>query len=142
MQQSTNATKSRIDEYLKSLECHVNVISLGERLKDDKWECDAWNICIVREGQAQAFDYFTGIGYRKAAKPVQPHIAGLIYSILLDSTTCDYSFDEWCNESGYDTDSRRAYRAYLQCQEEYGKFCKLFSSDEIAVLREILQDYY
>lgn len=46
------------------------------------------------------------------------------YSLLLDSTLGDMTFDDFCSDCGYDTDSRKALSVYLSCQEQLQK-CKL-----------------
>lgn len=77
----------------------------------------------------------------QAKKPVAPHVAGLIHSVLLDSQAAEMSFASWCADYGYDTDSRKDLATYGACQENSDKFNRLFNSDQRAALAAALEDY-
>lgn len=47
------------------------------------------------------------------------------------------SFSNFCDEYGYDEDSRRAERIYLACTDEYYKLKKMFTEEEMEMLREV-----
>jgi len=47
------------------------------------------------------------------------------------------SFENFCLDFGYDQDSRKAYKVYMACCNEYDKVSKFFSCDEIELLQEI-----
>ena len=74
-------------------------------------------------------------------KPQTPPIAGLLYSIILDSTSAEQSFESWCAELGYDSDSRKALSTYMACQENSDKLRRVFSPAQIAHIQELLQEY-
>jgi hypothetical protein len=92
----------------------------------DKWQHDKWIIYIYDH----AFDYMTGIGHRKLlpntkidtvyglenSKPVKPTIDQVLESLFLDASCGSNSFEEFCSNGGYDTDSRKALDIYLKCQ--------------------------
>ena len=60
------------------------------------------------------------------------------YDILCCLETTDPgSFSEFCDEFGYDTDSRRALSIYLLCQEQYHDLLRIFSSKDLDKLSEI-----
>lgn len=46
-------------------------------------------------------------------------------------------FEEFCSESGYDTNNSRAKKIFKAVQKEYDNVCKLWSDEEIEQLREI-----
>jgi len=48
-------------------------------------------------------------------------------------------FEDWCNDLGYGTDSRRAKSTYRACVDEYTRFAAFFTLDEIETLQEIAQ---
>lgn len=48
----------------------------------------------------------------------------MLSSLLMDGRATE-SFEEWCGEYGYDTDSRRALELYLRLQE-IGKRLRVF----------------
>lgn len=145
-------------EILKS----VKVIHLGLSIKDGMLR-DSYVILI----QDQKFDYFQGIGHRKAVrkdgrlstiltsnlkinehnllilekeskiKPVDPK--DVICCLLGDMT--DENFKDWCGNYGYDTDSIKADYIYKACLENTEKMEKLFTSEELEMMREQLEDY-
>jgi hypothetical protein len=142
-------------------------VCLGERKRDD-WTHDAWAITFTRTpgNIAEDFDYCTGTGHRKSKrpmpadiarlrpnilarvewerynlKPVRPDEAGVLHSLVMDAQADDMSFSNWCDDYGYDTDSRKALATYEACCECAKKLRRLFSRAEIEALRELLQDY-
>ncbi len=117
----------------------------------DTWKCDQWRFTLSRyrygKRLPQSFDYYTGLGLRKKprfdgdSKPQKPHIAGLLYSLISDASACDQSFPDWCGDCGYDTDSMKAFRLYMECCENGKKLAALFSREEREKLAELLADY-
>lgn len=60
------------------------------------------------------------------------------YSVLacLDQLYAD-TFEEFCDEFGYDTDSRTAERTYSAMQEQDRRLRRLFTTEELEALQEI-----
>lgn len=55
-------------------------------------------------------DYFTGSAIKEVT------VADVLYSLLMDVTMVEgRSFEEWCDDLGLDTDSRRALKTYEAC---------------------------
>lgn len=60
------------------------------------------------------------------------------YDVLACITKSDPgTFEDFCSEFGYDTDSRKAVRTYKSVRKEWQNICKLFSDSEIEQLQEI-----
>lgn len=131
-------TEKKFSDYLETVGFNYSVEYKGEQTRDN-WKCDAWVFTI--KGQGFGFDYYTGLGNRKANKPSKPQIAGLLYSIIMDGIACDMTFEDWCGDLGYDTDSRKALETYLLCQSNSAKYKKIFKPEQRAIIEEILQDY-
>ena len=74
-------------------------------------------------------------------EPQIPPVAGLLYSLILDGSACSESFESWCMELGYDSDSRKALATYMACQENADKLLKVFTRSQIAHIQELLQEY-
>lgn len=72
---------------------------------------------------------------------VTPTQASVLYCLLSDANCGDDTFDDFCSNLGYDTDSRKALETYLVCQETNAKLNKFFSRETINTLQELLQDY-
>lgn len=79
---------------------------------------------------------------RKAfCKPIAPHVAGLLHSLILDGSACNESFADWCSNFGYDTDSRKAFATYEACQQGIDKLRRILSNEQIKAIEKALQDY-
>lgn len=74
-------------------------------------------------------------------KPVAPHAASALYSLLLDASAVGQSFDSWCSELGYDSDSRKAYATYEACQNNADKLNRVIPAAIRSALSDALQDY-
>ena len=146
-------TETAVAEYLTAQGITFKSDYIGQR-KRDNWDCDAW-ICGLYKGRAaECFEYFTGLGHRTparfvrpddtriyAAKPVAPPAAGVLYSLILDSSAVGQSFESWAPEYGYDTDSRKAEQIYRDCQRNTDKLRRILTRADLEALRMLLQDY-
>lgn len=74
-------------------------------------------------------------------KPVTPHAADVLYSLILDSGAASQTFADWCADFGYDTDSRKALATYEACQQNADKLRRVFDRVAIDALSAALQDY-
>lgn len=60
------------------------------------------------------------------------------YDVLTCLTKYDPgTFDEFCSEYGYDTDSRQAFKTHKAVVREWKNIKKLFTPEQIEVLQEI-----
>ena len=72
----------------------------------------------------------------------KPHIACIMYSLVMDSDVIDSdSFEDWADCLGYDRDSRKAEKIYNQCKEIAFNMLKVFGRETISKFRLIFQDY-
>lgn len=81
------------------------------------------------------FNYdFGNIVGDKIVRPIAP----TLYDVLTCLQKYDVgTFDDFCGEFGYDTDSRSAKKTYKAVVKEYDKMCSLFSENDLEVLRQI-----
>ena len=63
-----------------------------------------------------------------------------MYCLIVDSEACSETFESWCSNFGYDTDSRKAMDTYLACQKNGEKLRKAGVTD-IEAAREAFRDY-
>lgn len=54
-----------------------------------------------------------------------PRVRDVLYSLAMDAACARDSFEDFCSNLGYDTDSRRALRIYLDCQESGHKLRRM-----------------
>ncbi len=74
---------------------------------------------------------------RSAIKPLD-----VLYSLVSDARAGTETFDDFCSNYGYDTDSRKAYATWQQCQTGAREFLRVLgSSDLLTRLEEAFQDY-
>lgn len=92
-------------------------------------------------GKSFSIDYYCGVGHRmdnsKSYKVgstngiptvyyvLPPNPLGVLGCIRSDDTRGE-SFEDWCWNFGYDTDSRKALDTYLQCQKNSDGFRRAF----------------
>jgi hypothetical protein len=159
--------ESAIAEKLHNLFITVSVVYAGETVRDENWKCDAWRINFKR-GAQQSFkqfdtDFYTGLGHRQSKlkrpkfvnprsiaaaewdrhnlKPVAPSAASVLHSVLMDGSAIETSFDYWCADYGYESDSIKALNMYQACCEIGKKVNAFFSHSEREELKQLLQDY-
>ena len=141
------------------------IILYSGAITKDKWECDKWSATFQRGKAHVSFDYFTGLGLRKSSKPtpehvsrrpntldaikwkaafllpVNPKVLDILYSLHSDSEAASQTFTEWCENYGYDTDSRKALALYDECLRQYGKFSEVFTLREREEMVKFFEDY-
>lgn len=76
----------------------------------------------------------------QAVSKVKPlNIDDVLYSLIIDSDANDYTFEDWADNFGYDTDSRKAEQIYHACKENARKVNTFI--DNLEEARELFQDY-
>lgn len=78
---------------------------------------------------------------RTNLKPVVPHIAGVLYSLVMDSDALEHDYEDWCDNLGFDADSRKALETFLQCQKLGKQLQSIFSRDVLEQIKTLLEDY-
>ena len=135
--------ENTVDILLQSYGVPFSAQYAGEVTKSD-WgidgkgqRVDAWRVSI---GGFET-DYFTGLGHRKGGASIAPSAAGVLYSPLMDAEAHDMPFAEWRDNFGYSSDSIKAQNIYHSCYLVGVAFEKVFTSEQMAELREALRDY-
>ena len=65
----------------------------------------------------------------KFSKAVNPEVADVLYCLLSDAFCGQDTFEVFCVNYGYDTDSRKALEIYLACQKTEQDLKKLLGND-------------
>lgn len=109
--------------------------------KSEDWQETSFQWKVQINGET--FDFYTGAGWVQGIKgyevPKKPTLDDVLYCLVSDAEAGEMSFDEWCDNFGYDNDSRKALAMYLQCQENAKKIKR--AGINIESERERLQDY-
>lgn len=150
--------RNAVDGILAKAGVTFSVRLIGETKRDD-WTCDEWR---VKFGKWET-SYYTGTGHRKPIKgapadkgspntlfreqweriylrPHAPKAADVLYSLVLDSSAGDASFQDWCADFGYSDDSLSALDTYRACCAIATKLRATFKPDVLAAIREAVQE--
>ena len=76
--------------------------------------------------------------FKETDEPYGPLPFSVLNHIYLEDTR-GASFEDWCADLEYDTDSRKALAAYLQCQEQTSRFKKAFPDVNLEDDEEIME---
>lgn len=148
-----NYTQKAIDAFLKENNITYAGRYVGETVRDNNWQCDAWRASFAAGKSRFDTDYYTGLRHRKKGKeyvsaglktpdkPIAPCAADVLYNLILDSSALDTSFDYWCSDYGYDTDSISAFNTYQACCKIAKDLHRVFTRAQIETLRGLLEDY-
>ena len=79
---------------------------------EDEWQKTAtpYTVTLRFRGKRLTTPYFTG-----SALTEEPTAADVLSSLVVDASCGELSFDEFCRDYGYDTDSRKAERTWKAC---------------------------
>ena len=142
-------------------------IDFVRKVDDKEWPHFLWNVTVDYTSGFWTFSYKCGLGHiekkrgalpmpnppyrkgtlayesweRKNTQPKKPSVSDVMYSILMDIQADDSSFNNWCDEYGYSSDSMKAFKTYQTCCE-YAVFVrKAFTVEQIEQMRKALEDY-
>lgn len=111
-------------------------------LKDD-WRKTAnkWQVRLIYFDKEFVTDYYMGSGLVYGnSRPKKPTVKDVLYSMMADNVS-NMSFDDFCNEFGYNNDSIKALETYRACLKETQTYYDMFDSEEREILQELLEDY-
>lgn len=136
----------RLAELTKSKRVTLHDAGGNETLKlcRPAWECDLagklrqkLTCTLSRNGNTVSFDF-----YRHHSHEKQPlSTIELLYCVALDADAMNDTFDGWCENFGFDSDSIKALSTYNACVDSGRKLAKIFSPVELDQLRNLIQDY-
>ncbi len=105
----------------------------GKHFDDDKDNRDIYSVTLSRGPRKFTFDFGQSIN-NSGKNRVKP----TAYDILTCLTKYDPgTFENFCSEFGYDTDSRKAEKTYKAVVNEYQNIAMLFTDEELEELQEI-----
>lgn len=165
-----NSQDVAIVEYLTALGVIFSAKYVCETTRDG-WACDEWRVKLVKRAESGgkmaelATAYYTGTGHRASktpmpqsvkinprslhaeqwfaqnVRPMAPTAASVLYSLILDAASAEQNFLDWCDEYGYDSDSRKALGMHEACCETRRQIAQVFSKTEQNHLQTLLEDY-
>ncbi len=102
---------SPLQQALNALNVTIKPIFLGVRTPP--WGGPAMRAfdCTLTRGSVQIhMPFYQGTGHKQP-----PTAADVVSCMLSDASALGLSFEEWCSDTGYDSDSRSAERTYHAC---------------------------
>lgn len=163
-----NDTDRKVTTYLKEIGVSMRVHFVVNNENDPEWRHDLWRVYIgdystdyktglghrvkgkvntkplrdlygIDRGEiVKLTNYIRSTDNIHAVLPTQ---ASILCCLLLDSEAIEYSFNEWCDNFGYDPDSFTTFNIYQACCKTGEELRKVFKHDQIEHLRELLEDY-
>lgn len=105
-----------------------------ENINNDEWKKRAapWTVTLKRGRKQLSVPYYNGSSITE-----DPTAADVIYSLLVDSTAIDETFENWCANFGYEPDSRKAEKIYNQCVKLGKKLVSFLGEENIKKLRNL-----
>lgn len=90
--------------------------------------------CKFRLGRRQLSTFFS----MGSAHTEEPTAADVLDCLASDAASVDSarSFEDWCSDIGYDTDSRKAERTYKACERQAAALKQFVGADYDALLYE------
>lgn len=88
---------------------------------------DHWRVTLRRPGNRKMTVYFSmGSGHNGK----EPDAADVLDCLASDASGVEnsQSFEDWCSEYGYNTDSRKAHRTYTICKREAERLRKFLDA--------------
>jgi len=94
--------------------------------KQDDWQkrSHGYTCTLAYQGRRLTVDFWQGTGIKQ-----EPTAAGVLSCLLSDASSGQESFEEFCSNFGYDTDSRSALKTWRACVSMHSKLEKLLGSD-------------
>lgn len=115
--------------YTTKTKMSVAYVTHDKYFDDDKQSRDIWRVTLRRNGKSFSFKFGQSI-----ASDGTPPTA---YDVLTCLTKYEPgTFENFCDEYGYDNDSRKAEKVYKAVVKEYAGVARLFS-DVIEELAEV-----
>jgi hypothetical protein len=120
--------------------------------KDNRWPHFEWSVTVKRGEQSHTTTYKTGVGhakpfpknhggfsrefwYNRPGTAIKPTAADVLHCLLSDASCGADTFEDFCGNLGYDTDSRKSLETYLICQKTGVELRRLLGEHYSAVLK-------
>jgi len=117
--------------------CGIGHRVAKNELRGTKDEFDRVYNKAPRKEKANLYLYIDEL--KAVSKPKPLNIDNVLWSLILDAQAGTESFDDFCDNFGYNNDSIKANEIYLACQKN-GKKVKQFIAN-IDKASELFQDY-
>ena len=94
----------------------------------------SWKVQLRYDGRQMTTPFYTGSALG------EPTLRDVLECLLSDESSADQSFEEWCSDYGYDTDSRQAERTYKAVRSKSKKLRRLLGGNLAGILAVVDYD--
>ena len=137
----------------------INISYRGKIIEGKNgWDHFLYSVSIGSGSNAFVTQYKCGLGHSKKVNfhsnpdywsnkemkylvPVKPKNSDIMYSLLMDSEAGNYSFQDFCDNFEYSSDSVKAFGIYQECKKTSKNLRKVFTSEQLQQMLLALQDY-
>lgn len=99
---------------------------------EDSDNMDNWK-STLKMGKKQMTVFFSkGTGHEGK----EPDVVDILDCLIIDSSAMELTFEDFCSEFGYDTDSRKAERTFKACSQNASKLFKFLYREKFEQLKE------
>ena len=136
----TTTSTRRIDQALTGMGFRFDFQQVdGPR---EGWDADAshWDIDLWRDGITTPY-MFTLRYSMGSAHTGTPELSHVIWCLFMDCLDPSSSFEEWCEEYGYDSDSRRAEGLYDECRRNMASLRTMLQPGDMDTLTNLFKDF-
>jgi len=119
----------------------IKSVAMPRRSTDVEWRCSQrWEVTLrdtspdlpIGSGKWMTLDFYMGSGLGG-----QRTLFDVLYCLLSDAHGMDYyDFEEWAENYGYDTDSRKAEDIYNKCKVQTKRLRDLLDVDRLIDMDE------
>lgn len=133
--------KTFVNNYkiLNDLKLEISKIPFRIDINQDEWanESSHWAF-IISQKRVGKNDYkIKGFFSQGSAIKTRPTIEEILNSLVLDTIDLDnLSYNDWCDNFGFDNDSIKAENIYKGCKSEHEQMKKFFTQSQLDELYE------
>lgn len=125
-------------DFLEKHDCHMTIkfLKYDKYFPDDTENRNIYTVKLVRRGvyKDEVYTFKFGQSINKTISKEPPNE----YDVLSCLTKYDpETFEDFCANFGYDTDSINARKVYKAVQKEYDALSKMFTEKELEEMQEI-----
>ena len=126
-------------DVLKKIKYDVKCMGSTKR---DNWDCVSF-VCTINSID---FSYSMGLACIKKKGKFKvdsfrytdgPVLQDVLHALVSDADCAIDTFEDFCGNLGYDTDSRKAPETYLACQDNGNRLRKALGNDYLEVIEYI-----
>lgn len=114
---------TKMTEVVERYGIELDIISGPDFETDDReWEHSAYKVRLRYTDPSDEDHTLTTPWKQGVGITDDPEAADVLASIVMDARLGAESFEDFCGELGYDTDSRKAYASWEDCKRQAEKY--------------------